>query len=381
MPRLRLILAAALVAATPAFAAESPAPPAPAVPAAGPAVAPAPSPGAAPGSAATPPSAGAPPPPAGSAAQAAAPSPTQLAAIGAAPVLPEVVPPPAAKGPKIIDVAPADGAGIDEEDDDRPGHAHHRADRDQLLREFPDDFVERMWIQDWQDLERAYQHGRLIDVPSDPEGRGIRLRLGDSGIGELEDDPYRQMMLCRLSRPAAGLLYRIAARMRLMEGEAYEPLDITSLVRTWHYQLKLTDVNPNADRTKDGVPPTHVLGLAFDIARSRMSEERQERLEFLLDQLAAAGELAYYKEGSRNGLKHYHVMALPSAETLLVRDFERTTRDADTRVAAAGRHRAAPDAPCVAFDTALQPLSAICSCELPVEVSAATSSADFPVAR
>jgi hypothetical protein len=269
----------------------------------------------------------------------------------AAPVLP----------PKIIDVDP----GLD------TGPSHETADRARLLREFPDELVERMWIQDWQDLERAFQFGRLVDVPSDPVGRGIVLRLeGGSRIGELEEDPYRQRMMCRLTRSAAGLLYRVAARMRLIEGQAYEPLEITSLVRTWDYQLRLTDVNPNADRTREGVPPTHVLGLAFDIARTRMSYERQERLEFLLDQLARDGELAYYKEGSSNGLMHYHVIALPSADFALAREYERQTQEADRQYAAVQRHRYQPEAPCVTFGTSLEPFSAICSCELPLEVSA-----------
>jgi len=283
------------------------------------------------------------------------------------PVLAAVAP------PKIIDVPADEGAS----------RGHDTADRALLLREFPDDLVERMWLQDWQDIERAYQVGRLVDVPSDPTGRGIVLRLeGHSRIGELEDDAYKQTLMCRLTKPAAGLLYRIASRLRLMEGEAYRPLEITSLVRTWDYQLRLTDVNPNADRTREGVPPTHVLGLAFDIARSQMSQERQERIEFLFDQLSRAGEMAYYKEGSSNGLMHYHVIALPSADVALVRDYERQVYVAERQDEALQRHRYLPEAPCVSFGSALEPFSAICSCELPVEASAAMpGDDDAPVSR
>lgn len=277
-------------------------------------------------------------------------------------------------------VQPARIIDVDAAEDDGP--IHMTADRNLLLREFPDDLVERLWIQDWSDLERAYQVGRLVDVPSDPVGHGIVLRLeGASRIGELEEDPYRQMLMCRLAKPAAGLLYRIASRLRLIEGEAFEPLEITSLVRTWDYQLRLTYVNPNADRTREGVPPTHVLGLAFDIARTSMSSERQLRVEFLLDQLAQDGELAYYKEGSTNGLKHYHVMALPTAETTLVREYERGSREAEQVEAAEGRHRYAPEAPCVTFGSSLEPFSAICSCELPLEASANAWVDEAPVSR
>jgi hypothetical protein len=148
-------------------------------------------------------------------------------------------------------------------------------------------------------------------------------------------------------------------------------------VRTWDYQLRLTDVNPNADRTRDGVPPTHVLGMAFDIARTQMSYERQMRLEGVFDELAQAGELAYYKEGSHNGLMHYHVMALPSAETQLARYYERDSHAhiREQVTFSYGERAKMPESPCVTFGSSLEPFSAICSCELPLEVSAATGAA------
>jgi hypothetical protein len=306
------------------------------------------------------------------------PAAVQLADAVAAPAAPAPI------QPKIINVPHAD------DHVHQAPAARHTADRATLMREFPDELVERMWLQDWQDIERAHQFGRLVDIVSDPDGRGIVLRLdGGSRIGELEDDDYKQMLLCRLAKPAAGLLYRVAARLKSIEGEDYEPLEITSLVRTWDYQLRLTDVNPNADRTRDGVPPTHVLGMAFDIARTQMSYERQQRIEFLFDQMARDGELAYYKEGSNNGLMHYHVMALPSAEFQLARSFERESfreafrpayRSSEPNVIGIERARM-PDAPCVTFGSSLEPFSAICSCELPLEVSAGAWNPDAPVSR
>lgn len=284
--------------------------------------------------------------------------------------LPPAIAPVVAIVPKIIEVNPRRFAP---RTDGVP-------DRQLLLREFPDDLVEALWLQDWQSLEAAYQFGRLVDVASDPEGRGILLRLeGGSRIGELEERGYFQTLLCRLAKPAAGLLYQIAARLRQMEGAAYEPLEVTSLVRTWDYQLRLTDVNPNADRTRDGVPPTHVLGLAFDIARSQMSAERQGRLELLFDQMAADGELAYYKEGSSNGLRHYHVIALPSAEFALVAHYDRATGGTGRVMVVEGeRVKRNPDSPCVTFGVSLEPFSSICSCELPADLVAATSLVGIP---
>ncbi len=276
--------------------------------------------------------------------------------------------------PKIIDVPNANRYGAP---------LHRTADREMLMREFPDELVERMWLQDWTDIERAYQFGQLVDVPSDPDGRGIVLRLeGGSRIGELEDDAYKQTLLCRLTKPALGLLYRIASRMRQIEGPDFVPLEITSLVRTWDYQLRLTDVNPNADRTRDGVPPTHVLGMAFDIARTQMSFERQQLIESVFDELSQTGELAYYKEGSNNGLMHYHVMALPSAETQLARYYERDSHYREQAAVAYGERARLPEAPCVTFGSSLEPFSAICSCELPLEVSAHSPGAGWaPISR
>ena len=247
--------------------------------------------------------------------------------------------------------------------------AYQSADRATLLREFPESLVEAMWIQDWRDLDQAWRQGRLVDVRSDPAGSGFALRLdGESRIGELEGDAWKQAALCRLTRPAAALLQRVADKVRDQEGAAFVPLEVTSLVRTWDYQLRLGDRNPNADTTREGVPPTHVLGVAFDIARGTMSSERQERIERILDDLAADGELAYYREGSTNGLAHYHVMALPSAETRLVRYLPRV---AEPGLAEARGERAnlRAEAPCVEFGASLEPFSAICSCELPLEAA------------
>jgi hypothetical protein len=283
--------------------------------------------------------------------------------------------------PKIIDVpSPHSHSSHSSHDTPYGVPARRTADREMLMREFPDDLVERMWLQDWTDIERATQFGQLVDVPSDPDGRGIVLRLeGGSRIGELTTDDYQQALLCRLTKPAVGLLYRIASRMRQIEGPDYVPLEITSLVRTWDYQLRLSDVNPNADRTRDGVPPTHVLGMAFDIARTQMSYERQQRLEDVFDELGATGEMAYYKEGSHNGLMHYHVMALPSAETQLARYYERDSHFREQAVVTYGERAKLPEAPCVTFGSSLEPFSAICSCELPLEVSAvATTTPEAP---
>jgi len=261
--------------------------------------------------------------------------------------------------PKIIDVPGSLGRA-------RAARDH---DRERLQRELTPALVGERWIEDYADLERAYRDGLLVDVKSDPDGLGIELRLeGPSRIGELVDeDSILQTLLCRAAPPTVGLLYRLADRIRLIEGEAYEPLIITSLVRTWSYQQRLSAVNPNADRTREGIPPTHVLGLAFDIARSPLSAERQRLLESVLDELSADGELVYYKEGS--GHDCYHVIAMPSAHASLTRYYEKLTGQDERRLASGERHRehALPAPPCVMFGRGLEPYSAVCTCDLPAD--------------
>lgn len=303
------------------------------------------------------------------------------------------LPSPARIAPKIIDVWQS-GSRADFSSGPPP------PDRGMLLRELSPEVTKELWMEDFADLERAHYEGQLVDVADDPDGLGIRLRLvGLSRIGELEDDPVRQAMLCRVSKPAAGLLYRVAERLRLIEGSAYTPLVITSLVRPWQYQQRLAQVNPNADSTRDGVPPTHVLGLAFDIARAGMSAQRERRIEALLGELARDGELAFYKEGF--GGETYHVIALPSASRQLAAYWDRVSGKGEPHQVAATRpfyvpfwpepeeikaeeapegprerHSYAPVSPCVRFGAGLEPYSAICSCEAPLNPEPSTAVAD-----
>ncbi len=138
-------------------------------------------------------------------------------------------------------------------------------------------------------------------------------------MGERESDPELRAKLYRLAKPAAGLLYRIAAHLRTIEGKAFVPVEVTSLVRPWSYQRRLMHTNPNADVIKAGVPPTHVFGLAFDIPRIDMTPGRERALERYLASLADAGKIVYFKEG--RGQSTFHVLALPAANAEFERDF------------------------------------------------------------
>jgi len=204
----------------------------------------------------------------------------------------------------------------------RPREAESK--KDHLARIFTKDVVERLWMEDYDDLDAACERGWLVDVPDDPEGLGISIRkVGNSPVGEKERDLERRSKLYRLAKPCAGLLYRIAAHLRETEGAAFTPLQVTSLVRPWTYQKKLMASNANANTIKAGVPPTHVFGLAFDIPRADMPAERERRLQRYLDTLADDGTIVYFKEGRAQAT--YHVIAMPAAHDELEADFYEIT--------------------------------------------------------
>jgi hypothetical protein len=196
----------------------------------------------------------------------------------------------------------------------RPREAESK--KEHLARIFTKDLVDKLWMEDYDDLDRACERGWLVDVPDDPEGLGISIRKsGNSPVGEKEKDLGRRAKLYRLAKPCAGLLYRIASHLREVECAAFTPLQVTSLVRPWTYQKKLMASNANANTIRAGVPPTHVFGLAFDIPRAQMPADRERRLQRYLDTLAAV----YFKEGKAQAT--YHVIAMPAAHEELEADF------------------------------------------------------------
>lgn len=207
--------------------------------------------------------------------------------------------------------------------------------KEHLARIFTNDLVERLWMEDYDALDAACERGWLVDVPDDPRGLGISIRKsGNSPVGEKERDLTRRAKLYRLAKPGAGLLYRIAAHLRDVEGNSFTPLQVTSLVRPWTYQKKLMASNANANTIRAGVPPTHVFGLAFDIPRADMPAERERRLQRYLDTLAAEGTVVYFKEGKAQAT--YHVIAMPAAHDELEADFYELTARAGRPAQTAG---------------------------------------------
>jgi hypothetical protein len=169
----------------------------------------------------------------------------------------------------------------------------------------------QFWIDNFKALKNAADQGQLVEILDDKAGTYVKLRkVGKSRIAEKERNPKRRPFYWTLRKPAAGLLYQIASHMREQDLRA-EPIEVTSLVRSWEYQKLLMKSNPTADVKTQGVPPTHVLGLAFDIAWAKMPAERYLRLKDLLDRLAGEGKIIYFREHKTQAA--FHVIALPSA--------------------------------------------------------------------
>ncbi len=187
--------------------------------------------------------------------------------------------------------------------------------KEQLWQIFDEETRKLFWLETFASLKTASGRGELVEIADDPAVTCIKLRkIGKWPIAEKEKDVKRKPMYWQLRKPAAGLLYQIAAYMcdaDAVEEVARIPLDITSLVRSWEYQKRLMKTNSTANVGKQGVPPTHVLGLAFDIAWGKMTAERFSRLQQYLEILQEQKKIIYFREQKTQAA--FHVIALPAA--------------------------------------------------------------------
>ena len=181
-----------------------------------------------------------------------------------------------------------------------------------LSRAFTPEIQRRYWIEDFNDLASK----DLVKIPDSPSATGFRLRTTGAGrIGQMETKLGRLDKYYELAPAAAGVLYKIRDHLQALEGKRYQPFEITSLVRSWEYQQMLLKENGNADVIRQGVPATHVLGLAFDITRVGMNKRQEHDLETFLGELYLKGEIVYFREDKLQST--FHIAALPRAERQL----------------------------------------------------------------
>ena len=179
----------------------------------------------------------------------------------------------------------------------------------------------RLWVWlKWQDLKYtdltdlkdAKEKGELVRVFNKPRKFNFSLRV--DGRGRIaEKDRVNQDLYLQLQPSAIGAILYIAYEThRLFDAckpnEDFEPLEITSLVRTKEYQKLLSNGNVNA-RTNF---PTHLSGKVFDISYRRLSEEERECLWLVLNDMEWASLLDVTEESKAS--MTYHIGINPQAE-------------------------------------------------------------------
>lgn len=184
-----------------------------------------------------------------------------------------------------------------------------------------DQLPQELFLKTYADIDAAYENNWLVDIPDDVASTNIKLRMsGPYRIGQVERNPKLRKKLFRLAKPAAGLLYLLADRLR----EEEVTLPSTSLVRPWvEGQLRLMKINVNADTRKQKVPPTHVYGLAFDIAYGELDAKTFKALLGYVKNLEAQGKAAYFFENGRQAA--LHIIALPAGWSEFEAEYARLT--------------------------------------------------------
>ncbi|MBX4204945.1 MAG: hypothetical protein KW788_02000 [Candidatus Doudnabacteria bacterium] len=184
----------------------------------------------------------------------------------------------------------------------------------QLWGIFTPQVRQQFWIADFKALKLAWDRHELVDVSDIIGICGMSLRKSGKWPIAEKDLPHRGYYY-GLRPAAAGLLLRICDHM-----QGTGSSEVTSLVRSWKYQLRLMRGNPTANVLKMKVPPTHVFGLAFDITRMGMPLEQQKILESYLAELTNLGVAIYFKETHPQSA--FHVIALPQAHAELAAYYE-----------------------------------------------------------
>lgn len=167
-----------------------------------------------------------------------------------------------------------------------------------------------------EDLKARIKDRRLVTLPQNPEQYGFKLRLeGYGAIAEL-DLPNQKDYIATKQENAGALIWISQELKKLREGKKLLVLDITSVSRTVQYQNKLQKQNATATKELS----FHVLGSAFDIAKSRLNAEEDRDLRFILDELDSTGMISWVPENLA-----YHVVVCP--DEIALEFFRRVYRD------------------------------------------------------
>lgn len=159
------------------------------------------------------------------------------------------------------------------------------------------------------DLKSKIANGSLVTIPNNPEKFGFKLRLEGHGVIAEFDKTNQKDYIATKPETAGAALWISEAVKQLRENGGSKPflLDITSVTRTVQYQQKLVKNNPTATKELS----FHVLGSAFDIAKSSLSADQDRDLRFVLDELDSTGMISWVPE-----LKAYHIVVAPNEKAI-----------------------------------------------------------------
>ncbi len=155
------------------------------------------------------------------------------------------------------------------------------------------------------ELQQAWDEQTLHPLPNEPARLGFAI---DPAMGELAPKLGQSRDLYRgLRAESLALLVYMAGRVKELSG-ATQPLRVTSTLRDDGYQDLLRKSNPEATHRYS----LHTTGYAFDVARNYASGEQALAFQFLLDDLAARGLIAWIREPSA-----IHIAVARDAEELV----------------------------------------------------------------
>lgn len=158
---------------------------------------------------------------------------------------------------------------------------------------------------DATDVLHAWDTHVLQELPNAPSRFGFSV---DPTMGELAPQLGQPKELYRgLRAEAFAVLVYMAGRVKEISSAA-KPLEVTSSLRDDAYQELLRDDNPEAAHGYS----LHTTGYAFDIRRRYESGAQAQAFQFLLDDLAARGLIAWIREPAA-----IHVTVASEAEALI----------------------------------------------------------------
>lgn len=155
-------------------------------------------------------------------------------------------------------------------------------------------------IQDIPHLERLIRGGYLVKV----DGSGTDAYAIADELGE--EDPGNRSLYMHARPYTKAFLDNLLGRAHRKFGREYK---VTSLTRTWEYQLKLCRSNGNATCGRGWKRSSHLTGATVDISYVDFSWAERQWFRLELDALQSQGKIIYIRERRE---ACYHIMVLPT---------------------------------------------------------------------